>query len=542
MGSPQESAIFWDYGEFLQLYSARNLRGKDRKLSCASRLVWMSSGEAYSRPGAAVWADKALQSVLVYCRAVPTDEEYRLTLRAPGIWRLPHGLATQWSEGRCGQDDDRCAQVPSRGSYAEVRPREVDMLIYAMDNPAPATIIVISGDRDFAYAISTLRLRQYDIVLITLSNAHISLTSQASLCYDWIMEVLGINDSEASPAQTHPEANGVRGDADGFRFPPLKMGPTLRPNTPNKAANVLLPKSSPRKQSTRLRSSSFHQVNGSFSWSSLTPGVASGSGIFQNLAGFQSNPQINMDPTLAPENSAVDISDHFYSQRLGMSATSASRSDISGPEDQDPFLSASRHHPSPRISSGYDSSPERPISRATPARGGLEAPSPTPQRTRTSFQPIPTSINFETTSSQGFVPINTNQSRGSGTPASFSEASWSSQCSSAPGEVEPLGPPLHLSPASGGARPAAFIPPHFAPLVGLLQSYHARGMPKPFRPSIAMEIISANNSIYASLPDVKNFTDYAQLAAKAGIVDMGGEGGEGWIALRAEYLEAKLLS
>ena len=407
------------------------------------------------------------------------------------------------------------------------------MLTYAMDNPAPATIIVISGDRDFAYAISTLRLRQYDIVLMTLSNAHISLTSQASLCYDWIMEVLGIN--EASSTQAQPEASGVRGDADGFRFPPLKMGPTLSPNTPNKAANVPLPNSSPRKQSTRSRSSSFHQAKGSFPWNNHTTGGASGAGTSQVQSGFQSIPRMGMDPSLEPEDSAVDTFDHFYSQRLGMSVTSASRSDyIGGPEDQD--LSASCCYPSPRISSGYDPFPERPLSRATPARGSLEALSPTPQRTRAYFQPIANTISAEGTPSKGFTPINMNQSRGSRTPVSFSEASRSSQRSSSSEVAEPLDPRLDLRPASGKPISAGLIPPPFAPLVELLQSYNARGIPKPFRPSIAMEIISANNSVYASLPNVKNFTDYAQLAAKAGIVDMGGEGGEGWIALRAEYL------
>ncbi|KAG1732621.1 NYN domain-containing protein [Suillus paluster] len=39
----------------------------------------------------------------------------------------------------------------------------VDMLAFAIDNPSPATIILIAGDRDYAYAISTLRLRQYNI-------------------------------------------------------------------------------------------------------------------------------------------------------------------------------------------------------------------------------------------------------------------------------------------------------------------------------------------------------------------------------------------
>lgn len=65
------------------------------------------------------------------------------------------------------------------------------MLAHAIDNPAPSTVVLISGDRDFAYALSILRLRQYHVVLITLSNAHPSLRVQASLCFDWVADVLG---------------------------------------------------------------------------------------------------------------------------------------------------------------------------------------------------------------------------------------------------------------------------------------------------------------------------------------------------------------
>ncbi|KAF8212451.1 limkain-b1-type NYN domain-containing protein, partial [Mycena galopus ATCC 62051] len=63
----------------------------------------------------------------------------------------------------------------------------VDMLAYAMDHPAPATLILISGDRDFAYAVSILRLRRYEVVVISLPlpGAHISLKSQASVYLDW---------------------------------------------------------------------------------------------------------------------------------------------------------------------------------------------------------------------------------------------------------------------------------------------------------------------------------------------------------------------
>jgi hypothetical protein len=68
------------------------------------------------------------------------------------------------------------------------------MLTYAMDNPSPTTIILISGDHDFAYAVSTLRLRHYVVVVIGPSDPvpHISLESQASVFFDWHRDILGM--------------------------------------------------------------------------------------------------------------------------------------------------------------------------------------------------------------------------------------------------------------------------------------------------------------------------------------------------------------
>ncbi|RXW15532.1 hypothetical protein EST38_g10322 [Candolleomyces aberdarensis] len=68
----------------------------------------------------------------------------------------------------------------------------VDVLAYAMDNlAANSTIVMISGDRDFAYAIAVLCLRKYQVVVITLPNAHPSLVAQASATFSWLDHVLG---------------------------------------------------------------------------------------------------------------------------------------------------------------------------------------------------------------------------------------------------------------------------------------------------------------------------------------------------------------
>ncbi|KAJ8582321.1 hypothetical protein M405DRAFT_700128, partial [Rhizopogon salebrosus TDB-379] len=66
------------------------------------------------------------------------------------------------------------------------------MLAFAIDQESLATIVLIAGDRDYAYAMSTLRLRQYTVVLIVPSSPNIpqSLKSQASVVVDWNYAIL----------------------------------------------------------------------------------------------------------------------------------------------------------------------------------------------------------------------------------------------------------------------------------------------------------------------------------------------------------------
>ncbi|KAI6036677.1 hypothetical protein BKA83DRAFT_4485674 [Pisolithus microcarpus] len=61
---------------------------------------------------------------------------------------------------------------------------QVDMFAFAVDHPPPATVILIAGDRDYAYALSTLRLRNYKVVLIT-PRATSCLEACASFVVDW---------------------------------------------------------------------------------------------------------------------------------------------------------------------------------------------------------------------------------------------------------------------------------------------------------------------------------------------------------------------
>ncbi|KAG8856583.1 hypothetical protein FRB96_006343 [Tulasnella sp. 330] len=74
----------------------------------------------------------------------------------------------------------------------------VDMLAFALDNPAPAVIMLISGDRDFVYAVSVLRHRRYTVVVVIPPHgAHITLKSQANVVLDWKYDIFADNEAAA---------------------------------------------------------------------------------------------------------------------------------------------------------------------------------------------------------------------------------------------------------------------------------------------------------------------------------------------------------
>jgi NYN domain len=78
----------------------------------------------------------------------------------------------------------------------------------AIDNSPPFTIILITGDRAFAYLVSILRLRQYHVIVIVPPNHHSSLTYQASAVLYWDTQMIQQQNQStiASPSDSAPLA------------------------------------------------------------------------------------------------------------------------------------------------------------------------------------------------------------------------------------------------------------------------------------------------------------------------------------------------
>ncbi|PKI55528.1 hypothetical protein CRG98_024140 [Punica granatum] len=61
----------------------------------------------------------------------------------------------------------------------------VDMLLWSVDNPAPANYLLISGDRDFSNALHQLSMRRYNILLAQPQQASAPLIAAAKSVWLW---------------------------------------------------------------------------------------------------------------------------------------------------------------------------------------------------------------------------------------------------------------------------------------------------------------------------------------------------------------------
>ncbi|KAL1816482.1 hypothetical protein ACET3Z_019056 [Daucus carota] len=81
--------------------------------------------------------------------------------------------------------------VPAGVKDASDKKILVDMLLWAVDNPAPANYLLISGDRDFSNALHQLRMRRYNILLAQPPRASAALVAAAESVWLWATLLTG---------------------------------------------------------------------------------------------------------------------------------------------------------------------------------------------------------------------------------------------------------------------------------------------------------------------------------------------------------------
>ena len=367
--------------------------------------------------------------------------------------------------------------------YILMQQSSVDMLGHAIDNPAPTTILLISGDRDFAYAVSVLRLRRYQVVLITLSNAHLSLTSQASVCHDWSSDILGVARPsspstavrEAKPCSRSPSV--VRGLTSAINPPTSSLGSKSR-NISNShemndvdidLTNYIHNKR--QSNSEQHTEDDFHRGPHTVHFISSEPSTPYFRGEIQQLP----PPSVMSTPTIELEAEAVRDADL--------------KTPVVTPRTSSRILENPPHPPmNPEILSSAPPSKDtvgdaKPIAPIRPDLPSFLRPASVPS-TGTAVAPVT-------------VP---------------------------PREIE--------------GWQVKIVPPQFRILVKILEFHRSKGVLRPFRTGIAIELATQKDNMVYRKAGVDRFGQYVALAEKERIVTLGGKEAGAWIGLRPEWYGA----
>ncbi|XP_030471484.2 uncharacterized protein LOC115689549 [Syzygium oleosum] len=157
--------------------------------------------------------------------------------------------------------------VPAGVKDASDKKILVDMLFWAVDNPAPANYLLISGDRDFSNALHQLRMRRYNILLAQPQKASAPLVAAAKSV--WLWTNLAGGESPLASGESLQLVNGNYPCITG-----MLQNPTYEPTQ----TSQLLTSDSMSLSSVRYQTSttgrfgdSTHSANGKQVWRSPTP-------------------------------------------------------------------------------------------------------------------------------------------------------------------------------------------------------------------------------------------------------------------------------
>lgn len=103
-----------------------------------------------------------------------------------------NGFPRRLREG-CQRTGVRLIDVPNGRKDAADKAILVDMFLFALDNPPPSSIMLISGDVDFSHALHVLGQRGYTVILVVPSGVGVSsaLSNAGSYVWDWSTLVRG---------------------------------------------------------------------------------------------------------------------------------------------------------------------------------------------------------------------------------------------------------------------------------------------------------------------------------------------------------------
>lgn len=121
--------------------------------------------------------------------------------------------------------------VPAGVKDASDKKILVDMLFWAVDNPAPANYLLISGDRDFSNALHQLRMRRYNILLAQPQKASAALIAAAKSV--WLWTSLSAGGPPLTTGESSQLANGNPSfNPETPQYPPISQPMAYQGNIP----------------------------------------------------------------------------------------------------------------------------------------------------------------------------------------------------------------------------------------------------------------------------------------------------------------------
>jgi len=389
------------------------------------------------------------------------------------------------------------------------------MLAYAIDNPAPSTIILLSGDRDFAYAVSILRLRRYRVVIVSLAGAHTSLKSQASTYLDWTTDIVGAEPLDHCPSPIYAcSHHSTKGSLNSRWLYPGKTKlraqlSTNRMDSEDTETDIM--DHFPVNKADRFRRT----------YSSRTSG--DGTPEDSHFGG-------NDPPSVEDEHSVGTFRPPSRTESAPASCypgeiASPSKAAVQG-KTTSVITSTLRVNQALTPKAKESLIPMAEIREPEQKLSAMSSPSPTISR----FGSIP--YRFE-------VDMRPNEYQGQRdidlvTPG----VCLPRQESIPPRETEKFPGFVSMLPTVPMSIVTQVIPPLFIPLVERLEHHRSKGSLRPFRSVIAVELARQYPNVYQQA-GVDRFGPYVALAEKAGIIELGGREGLAWIGLRPEWYGVK---
>jgi hypothetical protein len=415
------------------------------------------------------------------------------------------------------------------------------MLAHAIDNAAPSTIVLISGDPDFAYALSILRFRRYRIVLITHSNAHQSLRAQASTSFDWVSEVLEpvgptlLNQPPSSSSSPPSRRGKISSPPARDKFYSDSMGQHR-----HNLSSSLFPESYDEKSANSVEFLNSFQDETRCTEISRTPSKHDSLPLLseRRLASAASSVALNNEPeTPTRVVHSPFASCHTYPNGPGSTiqtplATTAcsSESNFSSRTTQTQTcpLQALQNSRLTETSCDLDVLCENPSLVHESSSLSHQHGTTSPIQHLSSVDRMAVGDSHPGSPLALSPPVNFTAKVTAPTPSLIPPSSTlSSATVSATTQLSanPMQPP-----------PFPVVPDIFKVLVQCLKSHRSRGSFSSLRSTIGLEI-NQNGTTYR-MAGVSKFTQYIEMAKKAGIVDLGGTGGTAWVALRAPWYNA----